>query len=228
MLPGELQATVKEVEQIAGCEIAVVPDPAANEFDNLAIGVVDGVGTATIAFRGQSISRCALLHEVLHVKRYWLDAVPMLRPTTRLRYEVEAQMINEFIEHLIIIPEERRFVEAESNAHWSAVMAKLVELDQVDIGALRRSLVLQRAMMDIALPNLDHARLYGRLKNENLLEASTIFVDRLRTLLNDTERALVFVSREFGYDLAGFCVGRFNLGISPRSFSRSPSLTHYL
>ncbi len=235
MLPGELQVAVQEAEQVAGCEITVVANAAANEFDNLALGVGHGVCSATIAYRGESISRCALLHEVLHIKRNWLDAVPILRPTTRLRYEFEAELVNELIEHLIIIPEERRFLEAESNAHWSSVMANLVESprssfpsSQADADDLQRSLLQQRAMLDIALPGLDHTRLYDRLRAENLLEASAEFIDRLRNMLNDKERALIFVCQEFGYDLTGFCVGRFQLQTDPKSFWRSPPLTYSL
>jgi hypothetical protein len=63
MLPGELQATVQEVEQFAGCEIAVVPDAAASKFDSLTFGIEAGVCRAAIAYRGDSISRCAILHE---------------------------------------------------------------------------------------------------------------------------------------------------------------------
>jgi hypothetical protein len=232
MLPRELQAAVQEAEQLAGCEIAVVPDAAANRFDNLALRVDAGVCSATIAYRGESISRCALLHEVLHMKRYWLDAVPILRPTARHRYEFEAQTVDDLIEHLIIIPQERHFAEAESNEHWSSVMAKLAELprvgsrsSQAEVEALQRNLVLQRAMMDIALPALDHTRLYDRLRDENLLEASTAFVDRLRKMLDNKERALIFVSQEFGHDLAGLCMGRFQLRTNPKSFWRSPALT---
>jgi hypothetical protein len=235
MLPRELQATVQEAEQLAGCEIAVAPDAAANEFDNLALRVDDGVCSATIAYRGANISRCALVHEVLHVKRYWLDAVPILRPTARHRYGFEAQTVDDLIEHLVIIPEERRFVEAESNEHWSSVMVKLAELprvssrsSQAEVDALQRSLVLQRAMMDIALPALDHTRLYDRLRDQNLLEASTAFIDRLRNMLDNKDRALIFVSQEFGYDPAGFCVGRFDLRTNPKSFWRSRALTYSL
>jgi len=235
LLPGELQATVQEVEQVAECEIAVVRDATANEFDNLTFGVDNGVCVATIAHRSESISRCALLHEVLHLKRYWLDAVPILKPAARFRYESEAQSVDELIEHLIIIPEERRFVEAESNAHWSSVMTTLAKparvgfpSSQTEVDALQRSLLLQRAMMDIALPNLDHTRLYVRLRDENLFEASTAFIDRLRNVLNNKERALILVSREFRYDLTGFCFGRFHLRTNPKWFERSAPLTDSL
>jgi hypothetical protein len=240
MLPGELQAVVREVEQLAGCEIAVVPNAAANDFDSLAFGVDGGLCEATIAYRGDSPSRCAIVHEVLHLKRYWLDAVPMLRPTTSFglaaaRHEAEATVLNDFIEHLVIIPEERRFAEAESNAHWSVVMAaQLAELPTVGSGlgraesvALQRSLLLQRAMMDIALPDLDHTGLYDRLRDENLFEASTKFGDSLRDTLGDKMRALVFAAQGFRYDLTAFCVATFNIRANPKRSWRSPPLAHY-
>ena len=233
MLPVELQAPVREVEQIAGCEITVVPDAAASEFDSLTFGIEAGVCRATIAYRGDSISRCAILHELLHLKRYWFDAVPILRPTAS-RYQLEAQALEDFVEHLVIIPEERRFEESESNAHWSAVMAaKLAELprvssasSQLEVITLQRNLMLQRALLDIALPGLDHTSLYDRLREENILETSTAFVDRLRNMLNDKKCALIFASQEFRYDLTGFCVGCFNLRANPKSFERSVALIH--
>ena len=234
MLPGELQAIVQEAEQVAGCEIDVAPNAAANEFESLELSVDrDGVCTATIAYGGESISRCALLHEILHVKRYWLDAVPMLKTTSQHRYGHEAEMVNDLIEHLVIIPEERRFVESESNAHWSVMMAnELTKLSflsrQADVDFLRQSLLLQRAMMDIALPALDHTRLYDRLRDENLFEESAAFVELLRNRLNDKEHALHFVCEQFRYDLTGFCFGRFHLRTHDRSFKRYTSFTHPL
>ncbi len=89
----------------------------------------------------------------------------------------------------------------------------------------RRSLLLQRAMMDIALPDLDHTRLYARLRDENLLESSDAFVDGLRSILNDKVRALIFVCQAFRYDPTGFCIGQFHLQTDPKSFWRSVALT---
>jgi hypothetical protein len=239
MLPGELQAVVHEVEQLTDCEVAVIPNAAANDFDSLAFGVDRGLCHATISYRGDSPSRCAILHEVLHLKRYWLDVVPLLRPAASFRwnasrYESEATVLNDFIEHLVIIPEERRFAEAESNAHWSVVMEEqLAELPTVgsasspeEVVALHRSLMLQRAMMDIALPELDHTGLYDRLNDENLAEGSARFSDSLRDMLNDKMRALVFAAQAFRYDLTAFCVGTFNIRTNPKSFWRSPPLAH--
>jgi len=47
-------------------------------------------------------------------------------------------------------------------------------------------------------------------------------------VLNDKERALIFVSQAFRYDLAGLCVGRFHLRTNPKSFWLSAALTHSL
>jgi hypothetical protein len=172
---------------------------------------------------------------VLHIKRYWLDAVPILRPTAS-HHELEAQALEDLIEHLIIIPEEQRFAEAESNAHWSPVLsAFLRELprigstsSQADVVTLRRGLMLQRAMLDIALPKLDRASLYDRLREENLLEATSAFVERLRGMLDDKVRSLLFTAQEFRYDFGAFCLGRFDLNSDRKSFRRSEALARLL
>jgi hypothetical protein len=226
MLPPELRATVREVERLAECEIAVIPDASANDFDSLKFGVDNGVCIAEIAYRGGSIAPCALLHEVLHVKRYCLDSVPVLRPASRWSSAPsnDAPMLDELIEHLIIIPEERRFREAESSVHWSEVMgSKLAEVPRLDSpSSLQRSLMLQHAMMDIALPELDHTRLYARLRDERLFERSTAFVENLRTVLNDKLRALKVVCQAFRYDLTAFRVGRYDLQTNPKQFVPIP------
>jgi hypothetical protein len=99
---------------------------------------------------------------------------------------------------------------------------------QAEVNYLQRSLRLQRAMMDIALPDLDHTALYDRLRGENLLETTAAFIYRLRNMLNDKERTLVFAGQEFRYDLTRLCVGRFHLRSNPKSFGRSGALTHSL
>jgi hypothetical protein len=226
LLPNELQAAVQKVEELAGCEINVVRDAAANEFDNLTMGIINGDCFATIACRGESISRCALIHEMLHLQRYWLDAVPRLRSTRRGNYEFDAQWIDELIEHLIIIPQERRFAKAESDAHWSSVMEKLAistPASHADVD-LHRSLLVQRAMLDIALADLDHARVYERLRGANLLDASADFVYRLRKVLHSKQQALAVAVQALGYDVAGFCVSRFDLQTDRKSVEYSPLL----
>jgi hypothetical protein len=189
-LPDELRAVVHEVEDLAGCQVVVTSDASASEFDNLTFGIDRGMCRATIAHKGSDITGCALVHEVLHLKRHWVDAVPALRSRAE-RFEFEAQAWEDLLEHLVIIPEERRFLEIENNAHWRTVMdAKLVELTRLSAVAVRRSLIQQRAMLDIALPDLDHGALYSRLREEKLLEPSTPFIANLRSALNDKMRAI--------------------------------------
>src|SRR6266404_3979022 len=115
MLPAKLRAVVAEGEALAGCEIAVVPDQAASQFDNLSLGFDFGAAacSATIAYLGDAITPWALLHEVLHVKRYWVDEVPIIKPADQ-RFAFEAQALEDLLEHLAIIPEEQRHVHAES------------------------------------------------------------------------------------------------------------------
>jgi hypothetical protein len=106
------------------------------------------------------------VHEVLHIKRYWLENVPVLRFSVTSRFGFEARLIEELLEHLVIVPEERKFLSTESDAHWSAVLdQKIREISPLSANrsdaeraVLQRN--VYRAMFDIALPHLDNRLLY--------------------------------------------------------------------
>lgn len=208
MLPEALQKVVADAENLAGSSVVVRSGDAASEFDNVELHPRDeaGIAHAIITYRGDSITRCALVHEVLHIKRYWLDKVPVLRFPITSRFGFEALLIEELVEHLVIIPEERKFVSTESDVHWSAVLdQKIREISPLPANrsdAERAALQLNvyRAMLDIALPHLDKTLLYERLGEAGELEASQRFVGGLRPLVSDKLRALSFVVETFRYE----------------------------
>src|SRR3954468_10437523 len=111
-LPEELLAIVETAEALAGCEVAVVANESAAEFDNLGLGLDQETGEcdATITHRGASLSEWALVHEVLHLGESWVDSMPFLAPN-EAKYQVEAIALNDLVSHLDIIPNERRFAE---------------------------------------------------------------------------------------------------------------------
>src|SRR5258706_14733664 len=206
-LPDELRAAVPKIEELAGRGVVVRPVARAREFDSLIFGVKDGECVAEIEYKGGDINLCALVHEGLHLKRYCLDGVPVLR-AAKENAALDAQRWEDLLEHLVIIPEERRFAEAESNAHWRAVLdAHLGELTRLraDIsqGQFQRGLIELRAMLDIALPALDHTAVYSRLREEKLFDRSTPFIESLRGAVNDKLRGVGFVIQLLGFDPAG-------------------------
>jgi len=224
LLPEVLQKVVADAENLAGSPVVVRSGDAASEFDDIELRPRDeaGIAHAVITYRGDSITRCALVHEVLHIKRYWLENVPVLRFPVTSRFGFEARLIEELLEHLVIVPEERKFVSTESDAHWSAVLdQKIREISPLsanrsdaDRAALQRN--VYRAMFDIALPHLDNRLLYERLGKAGELEASHRFVRALRPLVPDKLRALSFVVQTFRYDQQGFGAASMDLEARPR------------
>ena len=219
LLPEVLQKVVAEAESLAGSSVVVRSGDAASEFDDIELRPRDeaGIAHAVISYRGDSITPCALVHEVLHIKRYWLDNVPVLRSPANSRFGFEARLIEELLEHLVIVPEERNFVSTESDARWSAVLdQKIREISPLSANrsdteraALQRT--LYRAMFDIALPHLDNTLLYERLGEAGELEASHLFVRALRPLVPDKLQALSFVVQTFRYEQQGFVAASLDL-----------------
>ena len=224
LLPEVLQEVVADAETLAGSSVVVRSGDAASEFDDIELRPRDeaGIAHAVITYRGDSITRCALVHEVLHIKRYWLENVPVLRFPVTSRFGFEARLIEELLEHLVIVPEERKFVSMESDDHWSAVLdQKIREISPLSANrsdaeraALQRN--VYRAMFDIALPHLDNRLLYERLGEAGELEASHRFVRALRPLVPDKLRALSFVVQTFRYDQQSFKAAPMDLEARPR------------
>jgi hypothetical protein len=221
-LPGELQSVVAEAEDKAGCHIEVVPDTSAAQFDNLKIQITrDGRCEAIISFAGAEMSRCALIHEVLHIKRYWIEQVPILRSIGR-QFDAQAEAINELLEHLVIIPEERKYVPDDSNEHWGVLYQDGVRniplpvypwIFQEDLW--KRSLLQWRALRDIAMPFLSDALLLEKLEAWGLKDASGQFVSNLNAVHNNKIEQIPLVVREFEWPPSEFCIRKFNLAARP-------------
>ena len=224
ILPRELQFFVAEAEEKAGCHIQIVRDNSAAQFDNLELRItLDGHCEAIISFAGAEISRCALIHEVLHIQRFWIEQVPILRPSGR-QFGVQAQTLDELLEHLVIIPEERKYVQAESNEHWGALYQDgirnipLPGYPSIFEKALwKRSLFQWRALRDIAMPFLSDTSLSEKLEAWGLKDISSQFVSNLNAIHYDKIEQILLVVREFEYPPSGFCIRKFNLSARPRT-----------
>lgn len=226
LLPSELQAVVAEAEALAGCAIVVRREENARAFDNVTLSVSDaGVCTATIAHLGGEMSQWALVHEVLHIKRYWLVRIPHMFPAEDIgALYADAQLMEDMLEHLIIIPQEREYVPKESVEHWSRLCSGLVaslpklspSSSRAERVALKRSLFQLRAMADIALPTWDRSRLMQELKAAGSVTSSRTFVEQLRTRLPNKMSSLRFASTGFEFRREAFQILTDNLTAVPR------------
>ena len=222
MLPSELHPIIEEAEEKAACVIRVLPDENAAEFDNLMLGITPrGDLEATIFYRGTEISRCALIHEVLHIQRNLNEEIPCLKPLARRFYD-QAWMLNDLLEHLIIIPEEQKHVETESRERWTGLCNELLwdvagrwwAIPEI---TLKQNLFQLRAMRDIALPFWNSGQLDDLLTGARLWDTSMEFVATLKSKREQKVNLLRFAALEFQYDPAGFNIVRFDLSARPRT-----------
>lgn len=116
-LPGSVQRLVDELEERADLEIPVCIDtrPVSPTEPNpeRAAAAINHDG-ATIFIRSDSaFSPHGILHELLHIHRYWIEEVPQLMPAqgdrdTDDRWRITSQIENA-LEHVIIVPREAAY-----------------------------------------------------------------------------------------------------------------------
>jgi len=109
-LPSNIQRLVDEIENFAGCEIQLRPNssPLIKTKQDV-IGCTASETEAIIYFyREEALIPQAVLHELLHIYRYWVEQVPQVLPVdieNEDRISVTSQIENSF-EHLVIVPQE--------------------------------------------------------------------------------------------------------------------------
>lgn len=114
-LNAETQRLVREIEEFASVEIEVRPTPAPSSgaaAHAKAVALLASEDGATLLYRDeQEFGTQSVLHELLHLHRYWVDFVPQLLPLedpdgdkTMIAHQVENTL-----EHLVIVPKEAEY-----------------------------------------------------------------------------------------------------------------------
>src|SRR5262245_47533601 len=113
LLPENVCALLREVEDWSGLKIAIQqnsdpPDPD-DPFPQVPATIFSH-DSATILLRSVDSNPQGTLHELLHLKRYWVEGIPMLTATDgiisnkRITNDLDNQL-----EHLAIVPQEAAF-----------------------------------------------------------------------------------------------------------------------
>ena len=111
-LPTNVLGLMDEIEVFAGLQIDFsfndLPPPA--EYPNAAACRIREDGANVLLREGAPISAQDMLHELLHIRRYWIDRVPQIEPIIDDDdYWDTTSRIEETLEHLIIVPREGDF-----------------------------------------------------------------------------------------------------------------------
>jgi hypothetical protein len=145
ILPEPAQRLVAELKHLSGAEIDVGPTEEtirrqAPDRARLPLILVDE-RTARIRFPGE-VQRRALVHELLHVRRAWIDAAPRLR-STQPGDPMASRIANadQDLEHMLIVPTEIEWT-PESREHWNQDYFDLADVSaNHDPAAIRDNLL---------------------------------------------------------------------------------------
>jgi hypothetical protein len=201
----DTQQLVHDIEAFASLEIEVrsAPTPSLKTAASpKAVALMATEMGATLLYREEdNFQSRAALHELLHLRRYWLDLVPQLTPVddphgdkTRIANEIENTL-----EHLVIFPQEAHYgfdpylgVNKREWERWQTY-------PWVDINepwARRKTSLLSWLTVD-ALATDEAVKTLARryLENEGLLEEAENFSDKIQRLENSKERCLATAIR---------------------------------
>lgn len=111
----EIQHLVEEIESFASADIAVHATPAPTQESvqsPKAITLIASERGATLLYRDlEDFRPQAVVHELLHLRRYWIDFVPQILPVDDADGERTklANQIENVLEHIIIVPQEQQY-----------------------------------------------------------------------------------------------------------------------
>lgn len=123
-LPEKVQSLLKEVETWSALDVTITSNPNPPDPND---PFPEGPATrfshdsAAIYLRSADSDPHGILHELLHLKRYWIEQIPALTTTSDIagNKRITDQLDNE-LEHLVIVPLEANYG-FEPFEHWNQI-----------------------------------------------------------------------------------------------------------
>jgi hypothetical protein len=206
-LPSAVQQLVDELERFADLPIhvAVNPRPASPTDPNpehLAAEVTERSATVLIRSR-DAVPAYGVLHELLHVQRFWTESIPQVMPVLGDRapsnqWQVTSDIENA-LEHIVIVPREAEYGfdpfpywNETTRTNWS----RYPWPNMTDPWARRKNCLLG-ALTDAFLVNdPDVKQLVERgLRGEGLLAEARRFTEKIRRVLGSKPHGIATVLR---------------------------------
>jgi hypothetical protein len=218
-LPANVVALMDELEAFAGDSIGIVRDPSpppAGVYNRNAPGAMVSHLGAEIRLPDPDVWQPReILHELLHIQRYWLEGVPQFvrkgpNASAHLASEVENQ-----IEHLVIVPREVTYGFAPDDSYWNASAQhnwSSYPWPSTKDKVLRRrhSLLLWLAMARVTDESVrSHA--VSCLEAEGLLTDARALEGAMRAAIRNKKKAIACIVRFLALPRADFRVATFDI-----------------
>jgi hypothetical protein len=199
-LSADTQRLVREIEEFACSEIELraAPAPSSQAAGAArAVALFASESGATLLYRGEEeFQTPPVLHELLHLRRYWIDYVPQLVPTADPQGDKTkiANQIENAIEHLIITPQEARYgfdpyasLNETARHNWQAY-----PWNDITESWARRKMCLLSWLTTRLLVGDQGVRALARecLQKEGLLEEAENFAAKIERSRSSKERCI--------------------------------------
>jgi hypothetical protein len=199
-LNSDTQDLVREIEVFAASEIELraAPAPSGQTASAArAVALIASENGATLLYRGEEeFQTPAVLHELLHLRRYWIDYVPQLVPTVDPQGDKIkiASQIENALEHLIITPQEARYgfdpyasLNEAARQNWQAY-----PWHDITESWARRKMCLLSWLTTRLLVSDDGVKALARerLLREGLLEEAENFAAKIKRSRSSKERCI--------------------------------------
>ena len=209
-LPPTVAALLTELESFAGSPIVVEADqtPASTIEPNPdRMGVLVRSSGATIVIRNGVFDPHGALHELLHVRRYWMERIPQIIPrdsNAEQNWQITSQIENA-LEHLTIVPEEAEFG-FEPFGHWNRTVDALYSLypwpEIVDPWARRKNALLSALSVRYLVTDESvRERAKENLRQEGILKEAWEFARRVHGYKADKRKMLALTLHTVGIAL---------------------------
>jgi hypothetical protein len=196
----DIQCLVEEIENFSATEIQVRPTPtptSESAQSPKAIALIASEYGATLLCRDAGDFRPqAVLHELLHLRRYWIDFVPQILAIDdpdgdKIKL---ANQIENTLEHLIIVPQEREygfepyaFYTETTRKNWQAYPWPAIS----EPWARRKNCLLTWLTTRLLVSDPAIERLARKCANEEgLLTEAEKFSEKIGRVLNSKEQCI--------------------------------------
>jgi len=191
LLPENVRSLVDEIETFSETEISVTQDttpPSPTLVGGHSISTTVNETEAVIFYHEEAhLIPYALLHELLHIHRYWVEMVPQLLPCRNgNRVKITSQIEN-VLEHLIIVPKVAEYG-FEPYSHWNDLALKVWQRypwPEIPEGWPRRKNCLLHWLEVTSIVNDARAIQLAEeaLREESLLEEAKKFEKKIKSVL---------------------------------------------
>lgn len=208
-LPHKAQGLVNVLESFAGFEIEIkvglppLPPEVHNLDPDAACTDVDEKKAIIYLSKIEPLNVVGIVHELLHIERYWLEQIPELFPIRGLhdaRYEGLTTIIENSLEHLVIIPKEAHFGYDTFN-FWNSKRLKCwaeIEARGVSDDTRVNGFLVFAAIQTLGATEELRNRAEKFLADNRLLNDAFAFTKEIQANLGSKERCVIFAAKFFG------------------------------